>query len=485
MKHSINSAIDSTYFLQKIKHADEKKFYLRKAIYEMNKLSYERGTRPGDYLIREKIQAINGELKSYDDKLKICDFGVQPNLAIFEEIIHYFVARYLDNFILKEKIAILRLELINQYNADIQHNLNHKEEKYKRNINNPYREELKKDLEIFEKTLVTEIIPHLHEFLNDINDLLFIHKLNINIDEWTIKNIFDDKYNIFKNSILYFFINNGKINKVVFTLGDVTVLMNLMLDGTGIKSKLLQLKNIDEQKINNTIIDCAKEFAVNSNSADTSTENTNKDRILTQKNPQQIIRNEYKNVLCNLQLLTEYKITFSESGNTIAENLSGNRGNRYIYSSPNSGKLLLKDIADYLKDSLIFINEWLLIELMKNSALLSPVKFLVECLPAEIRFYDLFQNANNVAVKENNQKTNFWGDAISYVTKQTASELIDMIEFLCLELKDAFVKTALEVEHNKSAVFKIFAKKVNIIYDSFEDARKKIINAVQHLDKVK
>ena len=64
MPQAINISMDSTYFTKKLKHADENKFQLRKAIYEIGKLAFEKGTRSGDYLIREKIREINEELKS-------------------------------------------------------------------------------------------------------------------------------------------------------------------------------------------------------------------------------------------------------------------------------------------------------------------------------------------------------------------------------------------------------------------------------------
>ena len=60
-----------------------------------------------------------------------------------------------------------------------------------------------------------------------------------------------------------------------------------------------------------------------------------------------------------------------------------------------------------------------LIELKKKQDLFTSVKFLVECLPAEIRFYDLFETANSIAAGENNKKSNFWGDITLYVNKNS------------------------------------------------------------------
>jgi hypothetical protein len=484
MQQSINLSADSAYFSQKLKHADGKKFHLRKAIYEMDKLSYEKGTRSGDYLIREKIVAINEELKSYDDKLKVCDFSTKFFLPIVEEMLPFFEKRYLDDFILGESIGTLKHELINQHNADIQHNIDHQKENYKRNINNPYRDELTKDLIAFEAKLSNTITPHLKEFLDDINYLLFIQNLNQNIDQWSISNVFNNIEIIFKKLINYFFIIYGKIMKVILSVDEIAAITDIILNESGLKSKLLRLKNIDETRLKNLIINCAKEYLSNISTSDRFLKNKNKDKIAAKENSQKIIQNEFEIVLEKLRLLTEYKRTLNISNYTFIENLSDNRRDRYLYYAPDSGDIKLKDVADYLKDSLIFISEWLLIVLKKNPDLLASVKSLVECLPAEIRFYDLFETANIISAGQNNQKRNLWGDEVLYVTKEIASELIGIIEFLCVELKDAFIRIIFDVELNNSSVLKIFEKKVNIIYDSFEDARKKIITVIGQLEKI-
>ena len=93
---------------------------------------------------------------------------------------------------MNERIALLKQEITNQNNTDIKHNTDHPEENYKRNINNPYREELKKDLKVFEAALIKIIIPYLNEFLSDINDLFFINSLNKSIDELSIKKNFEE-----------------------------------------------------------------------------------------------------------------------------------------------------------------------------------------------------------------------------------------------------------------------------------------------------
>jgi hypothetical protein len=484
MKQQIIPSSDSVLFFQKQKNADEKKFHLRKVIYEIDKLSYEKGTRSGDYLIREKISAINEELKSYDDKLRLCDFNSKSYLPISEEILPFFEQRYLEKFFLHEMIGQLKQELINQNNTDFQHNIEHQGASYKRNVNNPYRDELKKDLISFESKLSTSIVPFLNEFLNDLNHMLFMQRFNKNIDEWSISHITGDIDIVFKNHINYFFTINTKITKAVPSVDEMAALTDILLNGSGLKARLLHLKNFNETKLKSVVFDSAKEFSSKIAARETSFRNRAMERIANKENSGQTIQDEFEEVLNKLRLLTEYKKTINISDYAGMENLSGSRSNRYLYYSPDTGEIKLKDVADYLKDSLIFINEWLLVVLKNDRDLLSMVKSLIDCLPAETRFYDLFETANIISAGLNNQKKNFWGDKILYITREIASELLGIIEYLCVELKDSFVRIIFDVELNKSSVSKVFAKKVNIIYDSFENARRKIMSAVKQLDKI-
>ena len=126
-------------YLNKIKSLEEKKFYLRKVIYEFNRLSYDKGTRKGDYLIREKINEINYELDIYDNKIRTYDIKSRDKLLIYRDIILFFEERFLDQNILDLKINTLKEELKSQENADAEHNARHKNESYERSTYNIYR----------------------------------------------------------------------------------------------------------------------------------------------------------------------------------------------------------------------------------------------------------------------------------------------------------------------------------------------------------
>ncbi len=484
MQHTHAPSSESIYFTQKLKRADEYKFNLRKVIYELDKLTYHKGTRAGDYLIREIIAGINEELRSYDNKLKICDFGTKAYTRLFEEILQFFEQRYLGTYFLSGMIVQLKQELINQNNADIQHNIDHQNENYKRNVNNPYREELKKDLIIFDTKLSNTITPLLNDFLYDVNCLLLIQRLNENIDEWSISHISGDAENIFKIHLNYFFNIHCKVVKKVLSVEEITTLAETLINESGVKTRLLRLKNNNETKFKNIIFNIAKEYLAGTGIEKNSFKNKVNEFISEQDKARQSIQDEFEFITGKLRILTDYKKTLNISGYTFAENLSGNRANRYPYYIADSGEIKLKEVADYLKDSLIFINEWLLMELKKNPKLLSSVKSLIDCLPAEIRFYDLFETANIMSARPDNRKKSIWGYVLSYITKELAAEIINIIEFLCVELKEAFIRIIFDVELNKSSVSKVFEKKVNIIYDSFENARKKIINILRQLDKI-
>ena len=192
MTGQIKNTLYSEQISNKLKIANEKKFYLRKALYELDKLSYEKGTRKGDYLIREKIKQINDELELFDGRIKAFEADI-INISLFREILFFFEENYLDNFILLEKIESLKDELINQEKNDQEHNLRHSDENYERSRKNTFRAELDKDISNFKNAIANRLVPNLTEFLFEINDLIFIEELNEKIKKWSIEKSFNEK----------------------------------------------------------------------------------------------------------------------------------------------------------------------------------------------------------------------------------------------------------------------------------------------------
>lgn len=473
MEQSRNLRLYSKSFLNKIKHADEKKFDLRKAIYELDRLSYERGSRSGDYLIREKVREINNQLEIYDEKVKTCETGEKGNFLLYKEIILFFEKDYLDAIAINEKIVLLKQELLLQQEADIEYNKQCQDSKLKRDINNPLRLELERDLKKFENSFQKSVLPPLNEFLLDISDLLFAEEVHDLIRKWSIENIFNDKddsYYDFLSSINFFIRIRIKIKKESFQVDDIVALINIKLNEFEIKTKLVNIKNFSEQKLNTIILDCAREYC---------SSNTE----INKSQPQVIpVKSQFDEAFETLRNLTEYNKNI-QSNEKIPENLSGDRTRRYLYSSPGTGKLLLKDIADYKEDSLIFINDWLLIETKKNPDIYNICRLLFDCMAEELEFFKLFTLANNIAANKTNQKTNMWGELEQYIPKYIANKLINNMVSLCEQLNGAFIKIIFDIDGDNTPKIITIYKKLNIIYDSFNDAQKKIMKEIRQMEK--
>ncbi len=465
-----------------IKRADEKKINLRKVIYEINRLSYERGTRSGDYLIRKKIQAINDELDLYDSKINLCEFG-KGNYSVLMETLLFFEKRYLDDPSLTEYLEELKGAINDEKNADKKHNENHKDDKYKRSTINKYRDELGKDLKKFEYGLSSKIFPVLNEFLFDVNTLLFYSAIYENTKKWpSSDNIADsnyEKYADFKTDINFFLKLCCKIQKNISCDEAITAIGKVLYE-TDIKSRLFNYFKIDENKYYNMINDIVRQFM----GRQSGQEKRQADAIVADHTDTRMVEKETNDdlsaIIKNLQYLTRdtnYKTVAASQPGDSEVNIS----NRYLFYSVKSEKIFLKNITDYLKDSLLFINEWLLNELSKKRNLYDHLKLLTEHLPAEMNFYDLYENADFISSLGSNTKLGLWGEMKQYISKELAGDIVHSIEKICEGLKDAFVKTTLEIELRKSAENTVLAKKINIVYDSFENARKKIIKELSRL----
>ena len=473
MELARNLRLFSKSLLDKIKHADEKKFDLRKAIYELDRLSYERGSRSGDYIIREKVREINNQLEIYDEKVKTCEIGEKGNFLLYKEIILFFEKDYLDVIMINDKIVLLKQELLLQQEADIEYNKKCQDNKLKRDINNPLRFELERDLKQFENSFLRTVLPPLNEFLLDIGDLLFAEEVHDLIRKWSVENVFNDKddsYYDFLSSINFFIRIRIKIKKDSFQIDDIVALVKIKLNELEIKSKLLNLKNFSEQKLNTILLDCAREYC-SSNSE------------INKRQPQVIpVKSQFDDAFETLRKLTEYNKNI-QLNEKIPEDLSGDRARRYLYYSPGAGKLLLKDIADYKENSLIFINDWLLIETKKNPDIYNICRLIFDCMADEKQFFELFSLANNIAADKTNQKTNIWGELEQYITKDIANKLINNIESLCEQLNGAFIKIIFDIDGDNTPKITTLYKKLNIIYDSFNDAQKKIMKEIRQMEK--
>ncbi|MBN2041905.1 MAG: hypothetical protein JW864_17855 [Spirochaetes bacterium] len=464
---------------KKLKTANEKNHYLRKVIYELDRISYEKGTRKGDYLLREIIKTINDELELYDIKINACSLELKGSFLIIREALLFFEERYLNTFTLIDKIALLKEEFVNQQKADIEHNKTITDEKQKRYINNSYRAELEKDIRVFENAVKNKLVPHLTAFLLEINELYFIRStLNLKKPPAAYMNQDSDKIiNEYKENINLFVRIYLKLKKQYPVLENILEAVLTVLEKNSLKNNLLKFFSVDESGLSRMIQQNTGDLIFSAGFSNNGIQASSSSPEMTQKAR---LKSDIDKILNDLKYLRHFDMDVKGNANEYNNNVSENL-KKYFYHSPDKSDISLKDVADYLMDSLVFLNEWLYVDIKKYPGMFSNLKLLLNCIPLENRFFELFRSANIESEKVINQKKNVWGELKQYIPLSIAQELKEVIRQLGDELDDAFKSTIVDIGLMKTPNSAVSGKKVNIVYESFYNSYRKILTEFSKL----
>jgi len=168
-----------SYLQSLMKDTDEKKYILVRELYDINNISYDKGSRKDDYIIRDLLQEISRTLEEYYEMIKYFNNAREGNVKVLEEIIMFFEREYIDSSNLTGRINALKDEI------DQQEPVYRDKDKSPRNTN-IYLVSLKHSIHKIENRIDTYIDPMLREFLQDIN-LLLIFQKTIRMLEETLK----------------------------------------------------------------------------------------------------------------------------------------------------------------------------------------------------------------------------------------------------------------------------------------------------------
>ena len=350
---------NSDYILTLISNTKDIKRNLNNSIYSELHINYNQGNRDGDYILKEKVEYINIEVEQYYSTIELFENArVADSKQFYQEILSFFKTHYLEEFLLQDKLHNLSSELSKQDLQDIEFNRKNQDSSYHRNPKNIIREELKKELEIFEKAFNQDVIPKLLSFLSLVNILYFYEVLK----ELITRSILDDK-RLFLNelpSYLKSYIDNEiKISKINYSAEDIS---------QHITKKIKEFKFIDLLEKNNLtnthelsllIHDFAnKNFKQKKRSA--SETNT----IAQQQNEKELIYNEIFSLLeclCIKGFGTKSKkiheLTLMKPYRKFVD-LKNNKKMRFLFHVPSKSHKSLLDISEKLVDFLIFYNEF-------------------------------------------------------------------------------------------------------------------------------
>ncbi|HMB19471.1 MAG TPA: hypothetical protein VKQ10_00245, partial [Spirochaetota bacterium] len=164
-EHYQKNLYNPSYLQSLIKDTDEKKYILVRELYEINNISYDKGSRKDDYIIRDLLQEISRTMEEYFEMIKYFDNAREGNVKVLEEIIMFFEREYIDSSTLKGRINALKEEIDQQEPG-------HRDKGKSPRNTNIYLVSLKHSIHKIENRIDTHIDPMLREFLQGINLLL-------------------------------------------------------------------------------------------------------------------------------------------------------------------------------------------------------------------------------------------------------------------------------------------------------------------------
>lgn len=222
-------------------------------------LSYEKGIRNIDHVIREKIAALTGEIDSYYRTVKSFTTGKTASKHLFEDILNFFIEDFVMNDKPAEYLAALTKEIDDQQrdSKDPQGS-----GKFIRRENQLLME-LSADILKWERIYYNEITPGLKEFLVDINEILLFYMLDEVIARLIMKNEFNQQnssdYFEFKNSIIGFAEYHIMVTRLVPVGTNIEDLINQTLQRMGFREQILKTSNISAEKYREMISEIIKE----------------------------------------------------------------------------------------------------------------------------------------------------------------------------------------------------------------------------------
>jgi hypothetical protein len=246
----------NTYYSGKLKQAEKIKDKLMDNIHGMTHLRYDKGTRDGDYALREKLKDLMQETEKYYKMIRAFGGGKIGDTDVFREILTFYGGQYLDSFPLVNCLDRLKFEIVNQENRDREHNIKKAGRKYVRR-KNLYAKNFERDLNEWEMILLQKTVPLFAAFINELNDLVLFVRINSILDSLIIgDNTFALRGDVFGDFKIYIAMFIGyyiKNRKIYLSDREIRELICRTLDDMGFMDIILNTKNIRQEKFNELV----------------------------------------------------------------------------------------------------------------------------------------------------------------------------------------------------------------------------------------
>lgn len=488
MKHPGDTNSAAAYIINKMNRAGANADRLMDLINRLARLAYEKGTRKGDISIREKLARVVEFLQEYFRTARLFASGKGGDAGAFREILAFFDERFLERNALEGPVDALKQEIAAQERLDREHNARHAGDGYVRKVN-LYAKEFGSTLKEWEKLLLYHAEPQLRRFLTDINDIVLYHGIDAAIPRLiTGGDVFarsGPHYQEFKNTIARHAQINVKLIRAAQTEADIKESISQTLQQMGFRDVILRSRNINREIFDEMLteavnegdlVNCMKRYARSSQDA------LQQMRKFEKKQEQDKIRMEDLNRLLEDLCYLDDPDEIVQPGipGRLSDLVKSDSG-RYLFHSPGTFEISLKFVSEYMRDSLIFVLDWLNKELKKTPALSRPLSPLIECFTAVGRFIDAYKLALDVSANRSNRS----GTASKekhYISAALADELIGSIRDNCMKVRNALVDVAYAISSGAYDRTGALTKKINILRESCNASHLKITGGLEKIE---
>ena len=175
-------AEESFHLTNLVRETDDRKYLLLKSVYELPDLSYDRGSRQGDYEIRDRARELLTAIDALYDALKLFDNGKSGDVKAYEDILVFFQNSFIDTFVVMEKFNLLKHEIDGQSSGATDEKSEDPSGGGVKWNDSAFLADLKGKLKLFETRIVFDIAPKLRMFLNAVNRILLFEKITFFIE---------------------------------------------------------------------------------------------------------------------------------------------------------------------------------------------------------------------------------------------------------------------------------------------------------------
>jgi len=486
--HQKQPPLPGAYLPGKLRQAADNCARLMDLVNRLTQIAYEKGTRKGDLALRDKLKMVVGEAEEYYRTLRLFTSGKSGEIDAFKEVVDFFNGRFLDTSMMAAHLEALKKEIANQEALDRDHNERHSHEGYVRKVNR-YVKDLERDLAEWEKYFLYQVEPKLRRVLLDINEIVLYYgidarfrKLISNEDVFARTGV---AYGEFRKSIAYYVQIYIKLTRATISETDIRDLINRMLQQMGFRNQIMRTRNINQAKYGEILSEIIKEGSLLEYAEKFS--GGSRDALLAireHEDKQEKNAPDAKDVFRVLEDLCNLDELVRKGGKDAVTGLARNERERFLFHTPGASEYTLKTVSEYLRDSHIFVFDWMNRELQKAPSLSRFMAPLLDLIPAIREFIVHYMKALSMSSEKSNQApASLMSVEKHFISKTAAAALIDSVRRNCDGVRSALVELSYNANASSYNRSGILSKKIDILKESCSASCAKVSKGLSEMDR--